>query len=149
MNGIEKVIAHLGLIQSNINRNGLYSFLVKIVSIVFLLSTEVLFYYFWASIQPIGLHFIVMAAAQILIIVGFWVMDAYYLRQERLFQHHYDAIRQQNDTDLNMYVSIHKNKPKTDWSSVIFSFTLILFYAIEIIFVLINTCSWIYDIIYN
>ncbi len=146
--GIEKVIAHLELIQSNINRYGLYSFLVKIVSIVFLLSTEVLFYYFWASIQPIGLHLIVMSTVQILIIVGFWVIDAYYLRQERLFRHHYDAIRQQSDTDLNMYISIHNNKPKSSWKSTIFSLTLVIFYAIEIVFVLFLPAIGLYDIIY-
>lgn len=148
MNGTEKVIAHLELIQSNINRHGIYSFMVKILSMVFVITTEVLFIYYIPKVTPIGLFLLVVPTMQLLIIVGFWVIDAHYLRQERLFRHHYDAVRQQSDTDLNMYVSIHYNKPKSSWKSTIFSITLVIFYAIEIVFVLFLPAIALYELIF-
>ncbi|MCY4402885.1 MAG: hypothetical protein OXD54_09945 [Candidatus Poribacteria bacterium] len=148
MNGTEKVIAHLQMIQANINRHGLYSFLVKGLSVVFVISTEVLLFYFLTIISTIGFIFIIVSTVQILLIIGFWMIDAYFLQQERLFCHHYDAIRQQNDTDLNMYVGIHKDKPKSSWNSVIFSFTFTIFYSIEIVLVLLIPAIGIYDLIF-
>ncbi len=124
------------MIQSNINRLSLNSFLVKGGSLVIVISSEILSVYTVFKIDAVGLILIVLPVVQFLFILGFWVLDAYFVRQERLFRHHYDAVRQQSDTDFNMYVRTHNNKPKSSWDSVIFSLTLIIFYVIEIVFIL-------------
>lgn len=77
-----------------------------------------------------------VGAVLFIIVLGFWLLDAYFLQGERLFRHHYDMVRQQNDTDLNMYVTQYKSRPKGDYVSAFFSVTLMLFYTIELIFAL-------------
>ena len=68
-------------------------------------------------------------------VVGFWILDGYFLWQERLFRQVYDDIRQQTDTDFKMDVGKHKDKPKCNRGSAIFSETLVIFYLIEVFFV--------------
>ena len=68
-------------------------------------------------------------------IAGFWILDGYFLWQERLLRHVYDDIRKQTDTDFKMDLGKHKGKPKSSWISTIFSVTLIIFYSIEALFV--------------
>ena len=66
-------------------------------------------------------------------IIGFWVLDAYFLWQERLFRAEYDRVRQQDGTDFIMNPVQHT--PKHRWRSTFFSTTLVIFYGIEIVFV--------------
>ena len=67
-------------------------------------------------------------------ILGFWVLDGYFLWQERLFRRVYDEVRVQFDTDFQMDPLKHRDKPKCSWVSAIFSVTLVIFYLIEIAF---------------
>lgn len=144
MDGTEKVVKHLEMIQGVINRLGLKSFLVKGASIVFVVTSQVLFCSFLfsafhkdVSIPEEGaIGLIAAAGVLILLIIGFWILDGFFLWLERLFRYHYDAIRKQDDTDFNMDVGIHRIKPFSSWGSAIFSVTLVIFYGIEIIFVL-------------
>ncbi len=143
MNGTEKVIKHLELIQVVINRMGLNSFLLKGGSIVFVITSQVTYVslFFFAlkkdSVVPEEAFYVLILNAGMLIvlILGFWILDGFFLRKERLFQYHYDAIRKQDDTDFNMNVRIHKTMPKCSWRSVVFSATTLIFYLIEIIFI--------------
>ena len=68
-------------------------------------------------------------------VVGFWILDGYFLWQERLFRQVYEEVRQQSDTDFKMDLGKHRDKPKCSWISAIFSVTLIIFYFIEGLFV--------------
>ena len=65
-------------------------------------------------------------------ILGFWILDGYFLWQERLFRKVYDDVRTQADTDFKMDVMKHKNKPKCSWISAMFSITLNIFYLAEV-----------------
>ena len=66
----------------------------------------------------------------------FWILDGYFLWQERLFREVYDEIRQQDDTDFKMDVMKHRDKPKRSWAATMFSVTLVVFYLAETLFTL-------------
>ena len=67
--------------------------------------------------------------------MGFWILDGYFLWQEKLFRKVYDEVRKQDDTDFKMDAMKHRNAPKSSWGAAIFSTTLIIFYLIEIVFI--------------
>ena len=128
VNGIEKVVKHLEMTQAAINRLGRNSFLLKSWSMTILVAAMVL-------IARENLQNQYFTLTLLLPIAGFWILDGYFLWQERLFRHIYDEIRQQTDTDFKMDLSKHKGKPKSSWISAVFSVTLIIFYFIEVLFV--------------
>ena len=127
VNGIEKVVKHLEMTQSIINRLGRNSLLLKSWSMTILVAAMVLVareenpYFVFALLLPVA---------------GFWILDGYFLWQERLFRQVYNDIRQQTDTDFKMDLAKHKDKPKCRWLSAMFSITLTIFYLIEVLFVL-------------
>ena len=128
MSGTEKVVKHLDMIQTIINRLGNNSFLAKGGSVTILVAAMIL-----VAKQDLQNPYIVLVI--LLLIVRFWILDGYFLRQERLFRQVYEEIRQQTDTDFSMDVGKHRNKPKCNWVSSIFSITLLIFYLIDVIFV--------------
>ena len=143
MNSTEKVVKHLEMIQRYIIRYGFYSMLTKGGSLLLVITSQVLLatFVFFSIYHNIDVAVVMSVAFAVcavvfLIVFGFWLLDAYFLQGERLFRHHYDTVRQQDDTDLNMYVSIYKSRPKGNFASAFFSVTLMLFYSIELIFAL-------------
>ena len=132
MNGTEKVVKHLEMTQAVINRLGRNSFLLKSWSMTILIAAMVLI-----ARENLENQFFVLVL--FFPVAGFWILDGYFLWQERLFRQVYEDIRQhirqQSDTDFKMDVSKHKGKPKCSWLSAIFSVTLIIFYLIEVLFV--------------
>ena len=129
MNGTEKVVKHLEMTQAVINRLGRNSFLLKSWSMIILVAAMVL-------ITRENLQNSYFVLILFFPIAGFWILDGYFLWQERLFRKIYDEIREQTDTDFKMDIGKHKGQPKCSWISAVFSITLILFYLIEVIFVL-------------
>ena len=128
MNDIEKVVKHLEMTQVVINRLGRNSVLLKSWSMTILIAAMVLI----AREDLQNSYFVLIL---FLPIVGFWILDGYFLWQERLFRKVYDDIREQTDTDFKMDLGKHKDKSKCSWISAIFSVTLIIFYLIEVLFV--------------
>ena len=129
MNGTEKVVKHLEMTQAVINRLGSNGFWVKSWSIILIVAGLVLI----ATQDNQNPYFVL---ALILPVLGFWILDGYFLRQERLFRQIYDEIRVQSDTDFEMNPVKHKNKPKCSWLSAICSPTLAIFYIVEIAFII-------------
>ena len=127
MNGTEKVIKHLEMIQAVINRLGSNSFLVKSWSMTIIVAAMVLI-----AKQDIQNSYFVLLL--ILPALGFWILDGYFLWQERLFRQVYGEIRVRSDTDFEMNPMKHKNEPKCSWLSTFFSLTLVIFYSVEIAF---------------
>ena len=74
-------------------------------------------------------------------VLGFWLLDAYFLLQERLFRDEYDRVRQQDDTDYEMSPEQHKGKTDRTWPGTFRSVTLRTFYLIEIAFVAILSAA--------
>ena len=128
MNNTEKVVKHLEMTQAIINRLGRNSFLLKSWSMTILVAAMVLI----AKENLQNSEFVLILLFPI---AGFWILDGYFLWQERLFRKIYDDVRAQTDTDFNMDIGKYKGQPKCSWISAIFSVTLIIFYLIEAIFV--------------
>ncbi len=128
MNGTEKVVKHLEMTQAVVNRLGRNSFLLKSWSMTILVAAMILI-----ARENLQNNYFVLTL--LLPIVGFWILDGYFLWQERLFRQVYEDIRQQTDTDFQMDLGKHRSKPKCSWISSIFSITLVIFYLIEALFV--------------
>lgn len=128
MNGNERVIKHLEFIQGVVDRLGRNSFLLKGWSMTVLVAGALLM----MRLRPDQSLF---ASTLLIPVFGFWLLDAYFLRQERLFRAEYDRVRQQDATDFAMNPMQHKDKPKHSRSAAFFSETLVVFYGIEILFV--------------
>ena len=129
MNDTEKVAKHLEMIQAIINRLGRNGLWIKSWSIILIVAGLVLI-----ATQDIQNSYFVLVL--ILPAIGFWILDGYFLRQERLFRQVYDEIRVQSDTDFEMSPMKYKNKPKCSWLSAFFSLTLVIFYILEIAFII-------------
>lgn len=108
----EHTIKHLELIQAVITRLAQNSFAYKgwsvvIVSAIFALAAK--------EISP---RYLLIALIPTL---AFWGLDAYYLRQERLFRKHYDAVRMTVHADLvrnpfSMDTSPYSDQVATWWA---------------------------------
>ena len=127
MSCAEKVVEHLKIIQAVIDRLGRNSLWVKTWSLLLIVIGLIL----------IAVHYIHRPYFSLILIsfvLGFWMLDGYFLWQERLFRKVYDEVRVQSDTGFQMDPLKHRGKSKCSWTSAIFSVTLVIFYLIEIAF---------------
>ena len=119
--GMESKLRHLEMIQSVITRMGNNSFLLKGWSIVVVSALFVL------AAKDSNLSFILLAYFPT---VAFWVLDGYFLWQERLYRELDDKVRNTDDGDIDFSMDtspvIADVRP---WSQVIFSKTLSIFYG--------------------
>ena len=119
-------IKHLEFIQAVVSRMATNSYIAKGWS----LTVTVAIYSFAANhLNPW------IAAVGFIPILGFWWLDAWYLRQERLFRCLYDDVRQPDSpvTLFSMHVKLYRLNPFTHWPRVIFSTTLVIFYGILLV----------------
>lgn len=125
----DRVVKHLEIIQTVINRLGHDSFLVKGWSMAILTA---------------GLIFLVREGLEldkfvwlfVISVGGFWILDGYFLRKERLFRKVYDHVRMQKGTDFEMNPEQHASEPKSNLPSAMFSVTLGIFYGIQFLAIL-------------
>jgi len=118
---MEAKIAHLELIQAVITRMASNSFLLKgwsvaLVAALFALAadkSEVLFVYL-AYFPAIAL----------------WILDGYFLRQERLFRKLYDHVRALELSSIDFSMNTSPFMSEVDpWSAVCFSKTVLVFHG--------------------
>ncbi len=114
-------LAHLKMIQGVINRLANNSFLLKgwsvvLVSALFALSA--------VGTQPVFVCLAFFPA------IAFWILDGYFLHQERLFRALYDRVRGQEEakTDFSMNTSVVSSEVDS-WASVTVSKTLMIFHG--------------------
>lgn len=118
---METKIAHLQMIQAVISRLGQNSFLIKgwsvgIISALFALSAS-----------NTKVFFILLAYFPAL---AFWLLDSYFLRQERLFRKLYDHVRCLDDKDIDFSMNIQiVDSQVASWLRVAFSKTLLIFHG--------------------
>ena len=129
MNEKDLVVKHLEMIQGVINRLGHDSFLVKGWSMA-ILAAGVIF----IARNEIQSGYIMLAF--LVPVIGFWILDGYFLWQERLFRKAYDEVRKRDATDFSMATNEYESEPKCSWTASTVSKTLLIFYAMEILFVL-------------
>lgn len=131
----EERIRYLEMIQNAINSQATSSMTVTgwtvvLVSALFVLST--------------GDSNWVFACFAFLPVIAFWILDAYFLRRERLYRALYEKVRTQSDelaVDFSMQVGVDspkpepkpQTKPEGSFLSAVFSKTLLLFYGIMVI----------------
>lgn len=111
-------LKHLEFIQAVITRMNTNSFLIKgwmitLVSALFALAAKD------ANLRYVIVTYITVPA--------FWVLDAFYLSQERQYRSLYDDVRQCLIVDFSMDVSSH-DTGKNTWLSTIFSRTILVLY---------------------
>lgn len=132
----EDRIKHLEFIQNIVNRMAANSFILKGWSVTIISGIMVL------SLTNSMHSFIYLALIPAFI---FWGLDAYYLRQERLFRALYDYVRKNNSKKLEPF-SLDTNliKEKVDsWFCTLFSKNPIaLHLTITIIILIIIIGSW-------
>ena len=123
----DDVTKHLEMIQNVVSRLGRDSFLVKGWSMAIVTAATLILARTPSSSAIVVLTLLVP-------VLGFWVLDGYFLMQERLFRNVYDYVRAREDTDFGMDVSKFKNR--ASWLRAMFSVPLNIFYGMEIFFVL-------------
>lgn len=111
---------HLEFAQGVINRMGQNSFLIKgwtvtLVSALFALSAK-----------DSNQKFVIIAYFPTVV---FWLLDSYYLYQERLFRKVYDHVRKEVTVDYSLNTK-KIDKGFSDWASAALSKTIILFYGV-------------------
>jgi len=113
------MIDHLNYIQNIINRMSHNSFLIKGWTITFISLLFIL------AVKDSNYWFLILS---LLPLICFWGLDAYYLRQERLFRKLYDFVRNgkikepftMNTNPLKKYVN--------NWFLTLFSPTIVVVY---------------------
>ena len=119
---MNKKQAHLEMIQGVINRLSTNSFSLKgwtvaLVSALFVLAG-----------QNQNVYFAILAYFPA---ISLWVLDAYFLWQERLFRGLFDHVRglKEDEIDFSMNTSIIKDQI-SPWYAVILSKTLLIFHGV-------------------
>ena len=113
---------HLEMIQGVINRMASNSFMLKGWAVTLVAGIFAL-----AAKDADKLYFIITYVP----IFVFWGLDAFYLRQERLYRKLYDKVRNQAEEEIDF--SMNANLPefncaKTAYGDVLFSKTELWFY---------------------
>ena len=111
-------LKHLEFIQGVINRLATNSFRMKGWAVVLVAALLVLL----AREEQVEFALIVLIPVVLL-----WVLDGYYLWQERRFVDLYDDVRKLDEEDIDFAMDASEVSSKTLWGAV-FSVTLLLFY---------------------
>jgi len=119
---MENKTKHLEMIQSIISRMASNSFLLKGWSVVLVSALLVL------AVKDANVLSVCLACFPAL---AFWVLDGYFLWQERLFRSLYDYVRvlPEGNIDFSMDTSVVKDRV-APWGKVIFSSTLRIFHGV-------------------
>lgn len=122
---MENKLKHLEFIQNVITRMNSNSFLIKgwtiaLVSALFALAAKD------ANLNYVLITYVVIPV--------FWLLDGFYISQERQYRDLYSEIsaKGENDIDFNMNASSFCKGNRT-WLAGVFSKTLIPFYGISIV----------------
>ena len=124
------VVKHLEFIQAVITRQANNSFLVKgwSLTVVAVMNTVA------TSGRNDGI-----VAVSFLPILAFWWLDAFFLRQERLFRRLYDEVRKPGSSvePFSMDTTPYGEADRLRWWRVLFSRTLVAFHGLIVIISLI------------
>lgn len=123
-------LKHLEFIQNIIERQAKNSFLLKGWTITVVAAV----FTFVPKSDPI----IQILSVYSLIFI-YWMLDSYYLWQERLFRALYNHVRvlEENEIDFNMDVKRFSKQINCSWWDIALSRTLLIFYISLMVFTLI------------
>jgi hypothetical protein len=123
---------HLEFIQGVINRMAGNLFFLRGWTITLIVALLTL------SVNRNNIDYIFIAYFPVIV---FWILDGYFLSQERLFRALYDDVRKldEKEIDFSMDVRKYKKNKKNRWMYSMFSATLLFFYFPLIIIMLLIT----------
>jgi len=112
---------HLEFIQGTINRMAGNLFFLRGWTITLITGL------FALSAKDTSQNYILIAYFLIII---FWILDGYFLSQERLFRALYDEVRMFDEKNINFSMNTNefKKDKKNRWLQSMFSITLLVFY---------------------
>lgn len=118
---MENKRAHLEMIQDVVTRLAHNSFLLKGWSVVLV---SALFALAASESKPV---FVYLAYLPVL---AFWLLDGYYLRQERLFRKLYDNVRMLPEERIDFGMSTRNLVPNvSSWCKTLLSVSIVLFHG--------------------
>jgi len=116
---------HLELIQGVINRMAGNSFQLKGWSVVLVSAL------FALAANDARVYFVYLAY---LPAIAFWVLDGYFLWQERMYRRLYDAVRRQTDSDSDFSMNAYEYRDQVpSWPATCGSTTLALFHGMVLV----------------
>ena len=120
---------HLEFIQGVINRMAGNSFLLKGWSVTLVAAL------FALSAKESYLGFVYLAYFPA---IAFWILDGYFLRQEKLFRELYNCVRVKKEEEIDFSMDTESFKKKVvSWFCVMFSTTLRIFHGVVIVSIII------------
>lgn len=118
---MEKKHTHLQMIQGVVNRLSQNSFFLKGWSVVLVSALLAV------SAQAKNLDFVILAFIPA---IAFWLLDGYFLWQERLFRALYDKVRVMEEDQIDFSMDVSAVKSRVHYlARVVFSKTLLLFHG--------------------
>ena len=119
---------HLEFLQLALNRMASNSFILKGWNITLIVGL------FALSLKNFSSSYLYLA---ILPALAFWCLDAYYLRQERLFRALYNSVRKTKRKDIDPYSFDTKlaSENVKNWICTMFSPTVLLLHGSVILFI--------------
>ncbi len=118
---MEKKVAHLEMIQGVVNRLSNNSFLLKGWTVILVSA------FFALAAGGTQIYFVYLAYFPA---VAFWVLDGYFLHQERLFRALYDHVRGLDEEAIDFSMDTSTMRKRMDsWFKVTFSLTLMIFHG--------------------
>ena len=135
---MEKKLKHLEMLQAVIRRMAVNSFLLKGWNVVLVSAIIALA----ASESKSQLVYLAYLPATM-----FWLLDGYFLRQERLFRKLYDKVRLMGEDDIDF--SMNTSPVETEvvsWLKVTWSITLRLFHGAILLTI---TAVWLVPIVFH
>lgn len=119
LNMEDKKIKHLEFIQLVITRMNVNSFLLRGWSVTLVSAL------FAFAAKDTNIEYVLITYISTPL---FWILDGYYLSQERKYRDLYNIIRLKEEIDFDMNATI-TNKTKNSWLNSTFSITQIFFYG--------------------
>ncbi len=117
---MEAKLKHLEFIQTTINRMANNSFLLKGWAVT--VAGGLLAFGF----KDLDCRYIFISLA---VLLFFWILDGYYLHQEKLFRELYERTSKKKESEIDFSMKTEKCVKDEDWFDCIFSSTLRVFYG--------------------
>jgi len=119
---MENKLKHLEFIQGVINRMAGNLFFLRGWTITLIAALLALF------VKGTNSNYIIYFL--LVLVLVFWILDGYFLSQERLFRALYNHVRKldEKEIDFSMNTSEYKKDKKNTWVCAMFSSTLLVFY---------------------
>lgn len=121
-------LKHLEIVQGVINRMAANSFHLKGWSVVLVSAL------FALAAKDANARFVALAYFPAIML---WVLDAYFLWQERLFRRLYDGVRGKPESEIDFSMNTGPYGDTESWSGAAFSKTLLIFHGAIIVTIII------------